>query len=107
MNDAIVVLNAGSSSLKFSVFRIDGSRLEPVVKGLIEGIGTNPRFKAKDADGRVVGEAQPQAPGGSFGQSEALRFLLQWLQEHYQHVSRVVAVGHRVVHGGSEFIEPT
>ena len=51
---AILVLNAGSSSLKFQIFAIDGDRLERRVKGQIDGIGVRPRLKASGADGAAL-----------------------------------------------------
>ena len=56
MADAILVLNAGSSSLKFSVFLCQGTDLEPSLRGQAEGLYTSPRFTAKDATGRAVSE---------------------------------------------------
>jgi len=98
MTNAIVVLNAGSSSLKFSVYAVDGPLLKPVVKGQIEGIGTTPRFKAKDAQGATLAEASPPVANGKFGQPEAFAFLLQWLIQHYQGEMKVIGVGHRSAH---------
>jgi acetate kinase len=108
MKQAIVVLNAGSSSLKFSVYTIDdGRELNLMVRGLIEGIGSSPHFKAKDAEGQTLIDTKPPAADGKFGQHEAFAFLLDWLLEHYEGVVSVIGVGHRVVHGGADFIEPT
>jgi acetate kinase len=107
MSDAIVVLNAGSSSLKFSLYRVEAGRLDRVVKGLIEGIGTNPHFTAKDGQGQRIADESPKAAGGKFGQAEAFSMLHDWLERHQQGATRIIGVGHRVVHGGAEFIEPT
>ena len=108
MKHAIAVLNAGSSSLKFSVYLVDDSKnLDLCVKGLIEGIGTSPHFKSKDAGGKTLAEMDPARANGKFGQPEAFAFLVKWLMDHYQGKLKLVGVGHRVVHGGSEFIEPT
>jgi len=110
MNDAIVILNAGSSSLKFSLYRVEAAgQRDLVVKGLIEGIGTSPHFKAKDGQGQTIADESPNATGGgdSFGQPEAFSMLHSWLERHQKGAIRVIGVGHRVVHGGAEFIEPT
>jgi acetate kinase len=66
MADTIAVLNAGSSSLKFSIF-LDGEPPELLLHGQIEGIGTRPHFVARDAAGHVVGEREwaPGAPPGA------------------------------------------
>ena len=106
MIEAIVVLNAGSSSLKFSVYTIASRELNLLVRGQIEGIGTSPRFKAKDPQRKTLAESAPPT-NGSFGQAEAFGFLLQWLLKHYQGQMKVVGVGHRMAHGGADFIEPT
>lgn len=103
MSDAILVLNAGSSSLKFTDFVIDGDRLEVKVGGKLEELYGRARFQARDAAGAVVGqrdwpEAAPPRHEG------ALTFLFDWLGEHSG--DAVVAVGHRVVHGGEHYSTP-
>jgi acetate kinase len=104
MANAILVLNAGSSSLKFSVF-LDGAPPEPVLRGQLEGLFTQPRFVVRDHAGGVAGEKQ-WASGTKLGHEGAIEFLFAWgrggvLREH-----RVVAAGHRVVHGGLKFTQP-
>jgi len=105
MADAILVLNAGSSSLKFSVFLSQGDALTPWLKGQAEGLYTSPRFIAKDAGGSAVSEHRWKE-GQSIGHQGAIAHLIDFLRsskgEH-----RLVAVGHRVVHGGVEFSRPT
>ena len=105
MSDAILVLNAGSSSLKFTEFVVKGDgALEAVVSGNLEELYGNARFRAKDANGKVVGEhtweenAAPQHTG-------ALEFLFQWLLAQAGDTN-LIAVGHRVVHGGSRYAAP-
>src|SRR5678816_1217778 len=56
MADAILVINAGSSSLKFTLFLSRGAELEPWLRGQAEGLYTEPAFIAKDADGTIVSE---------------------------------------------------
>ena len=56
MKDAILVLNAGSSSVKFSVFVVQGKTLELQLRGQLESLFTSPRFTAKDPKGKVVAE---------------------------------------------------
>ncbi len=105
MTDAILVLNAGSSSLKFSVFR-DRADAAPQLelRGQIEGILTKPRFSARDASGAqlAAGDLGAATPRGHQG---AAAFLLDWLDQRLDG-QRVVAAGHRVVHGGREFSAP-
>ncbi len=104
MSDAILVLNAGSSSIKFSVFLEHGDALDLLLGGQIEGLYTAPRFKAKDAAGAAVGERQWPA-GEPFGHDGAVGFLADFLREQL-HEHRLVAVGHRVVHGGLAYAAP-
>jgi acetate kinase len=102
--DAIAVVNAGSSSLKFSLFAEQGEALEQVARGQAEGLYTSPKFAAKDAGGRVLNERSWEK-GTMLGHEGALDYVVDFLRtELSQH--RLVAVGHRVVHGGLEFGEP-
>ncbi len=103
MDDYALVLNAGSSSLKFCVFngrRVESWRLE--ARGQIEGIGTSPRLSVKDANGETLANEEVAARDGR----EALDALAAWLRSKYGG-SRVLGVGHRVVHGGARFKGPT
>ena len=105
MSDTILVINAGSSSIKFQLFAIvPGEQLDRRLKGQIEGIGTRPRLIASDANGqRVVDRSLGTDEVGEL--HHALDTLVVFLREY---VGRLpVAIGHRVVHGGPEFIEPT
>ncbi len=107
MSDAILVLNAGSSSLKFAVYPVDGSAgkpmAAPVLRGKIAGIGAGlgaaPVFSARGADGAALPPValMPLGPGTS---ADALiPALLAWLSQHGDGVT-ITAAGHRVVHGG-------
>jgi len=103
MDDFALVINAGSSSLKFAVYRRQESEnwgLES--RGQIEGIGTSPQLSAKNADGKVLVD-QP-APAVKKG-GDALNALARWLRSMYGG-SPVRGVGHRVVHGGGRFTGP-
>ena len=104
MDEFGLVLNAGSSSLKFSVYRrreAAGWALQ--ARGQIEGIGTAPKMSARDGEGKKVDCAAPAAGVRDGGQ--AIAHLADWLRARYGG-SRVVAVGHRVVHGGPRFTGP-
>ena len=103
MPDTIAVLNAGSSSLKFSVFGV-GETLTLNVRGHVEGIGTTPRFVAKDPSGAVVAE---QSWGGSdaIDHAGAVEHLFSYLATDLKR-GRLLAVGHRVVHGGTRYGAP-
>src|SRR5262245_40380264 len=101
----VLVLNAGSSSLKFCVYQAgdaDAWRLE--ARGQIEGIGTSPKFSAKDGAGRTL---ESQQLGASVTDARsALESLAAWLRGRFQG-ARVLGVGHRVVHGGAQYAAPT
>ncbi|HEU4435445.1 MAG TPA: acetate/propionate family kinase [Pyrinomonadaceae bacterium] len=105
MDDFALVLNAGSSSLKFCVFARTGGpgdiwHLES--RGQVEGIGTSPRLSVKDEIGATLADYQVDANDGR----EAIGALAHWLRSMYGG-SRVLGVGHRVVHGGARFNGPT
>ena len=106
MDDFAVVLNAGSSSLKFCVYqRSEREAWKLGARGQIEGIGTSPRFSAKDDSGtRLADEALDK--GVVRDGRAALDALASWLRSTYGG-ARVLGVGHRVVHGGPRFAGPT
>jgi len=104
MSDAIVVLNAGSSSIKFSLFVVRADRLELTLGGQIEGIYTAPHFVAKNGSGEVKAE-RSWGEGVNLGHDGALDHLVVYLRESLQG-DRLAGVGHRVVHGGLEFTRP-
>ena len=102
--DAILVLNAGSSSIKFSLFDLRGADLELRFRGQIERLFTAPHFIAKDGSGAVVGETS-WGEGVELGHERALDHLAAFLRERSAEL-RLIGVGHRVVHGGRAFAEP-
>ena len=104
MADAIVVVNAGSSSLKFSLFMVRASDLALDVRGQIEGLYTAPKFVAKDPSDQTVA-ARSWGEGVKLGHDGAVDHLSGFLQEQLGD-DRLVAMGHRVVHGGLEYTDP-
>ena len=104
MADAIVVLNAGSSSVKFALYTRQRDELELIARGQAEGLFTSPRFVAKDARGAALAENRWPA-GTKLGHEGALEHLVAFLRERFTE-HQLVAVGHRVVHGGMEFTRP-
>src|SRR5262245_49503291 len=100
----VLVLNAGSSSLKFCVYRTAASDPWPLeARGQIEGIGTSARFSAKDGAGTVLHD---ERPGDSVrDMAAALDALAKWLRSRF-HGAKVLGVGHRVVHGGPRYEAP-
>jgi len=105
MSDYALVLNAGSSSLKFCVFaRPEAEAWQLESRGQIEGIGTSPRMTVKDADGTILLDRKLGAEAHD-GQ-DAINALAAWLRSSYGG-AQIVGVGHRVVHGGARFTGPT
>ena len=103
MDDYALVLNAGSSSLKFCVFqRPAGDAWRLAARGQIEGIGTTPRLSVKDENDQSIAKQDVKVSDGN----EAVEALAVWLRSQYGG-ARVLGVGHRVVHGGSQFKGPT
>jgi acetate kinase len=100
--DAILVINAGSSSLKFEVFGIEDS-LRKLVKGQMEGIGTSPRLRAKDHAGNTMID-QTFSTSEASDLNAATGVVGRWLRENLS--GNLVAVGHRVVHGGPDYFKP-
>jgi acetate kinase len=101
--DAILVVNAGSSSVKFQIFGIEGGALRRLIKGQIEGIGTRPRLSAAASDRSSLidrtypSDKVPDVPA-------AIATVASWLRE--TQTFNLVAVGHRVVHGGPKYDRP-
>ena len=104
MIDYGLVLNAGSSSLKFCVYRRPDDSLWMLdTRGQVDGIGSSPRLAVKDGAGSSVVD-QALDPGVRDGRT-ALEALAGWLRERYGG-SPVLGVGHRVVHGGAHYAKP-
>jgi acetate kinase len=104
MTDAIVVLNAGSSSFKFSLFATSGQDLALVARGQAEGLYTSPRFVAKSDSGAVI-EEKKWGDGVELGHEGALDHLVGFLRGRSEGY-KLAGVGHRVVHGGLEYSQP-
>lgn len=111
MGDAILTLNAGSSSIKFALFvRNAAIPRQPEIVGQIDGIDAAGRkaahFKAKDAGGRTLDDRDLELGGAADGQHKAaMAFLVDWLHRNEAGL-RIAGVGHRVVHGAQRFSQP-
>ncbi len=105
MPEAILTLNAGSSSIKFALYECPAGARRLVSRGAIEGIGAAPTFTALAPDGTVL-EDQHWATGTHLDHEDLLEPLLTWVTSHLGE-ENLVAVGHRIVHGGSDFHSPT
>jgi acetate kinase len=104
MDDYALVLNAGSSSLKFCVFRQPGGKAWQIAaRGQFEGIGTSPRLSVKDIQGEILADNSLDA-AVSDGHA-AFDALASWLRSKWGG-ARVLGVGHRVVHGGVRYGRP-
>ena len=106
MQGPIIVVNAGSSSIKFSGYAaMDEKKPTLLLKGQIEGIGTMPHLVARNANRGIITEKT--WPRGDNSDHEALfSYLIDWMQTHFGG-EKPVAVGHRVLHGGTRFAEAT
>ena len=104
MTDAIGVANAGSSSLKFSLFVARDEALDLDVRGQVESIQTAPRFVAKRADGSTV-ETRSWPEGMRIGHEDALDCVVSFLRARLTSL-RLAGIGHRVVHGGMLYGQP-
>lgn len=104
---SLLVINAGSSSLKFAIFAMPLTEDAPsIFRGQIDGIGAEIKFVAKDVDGKVLLDTVIEAPAGSDLEAQhqlALDTLLQWVEGSE---IQLAAVGHRVLHGGEEYSAP-
>ncbi len=105
MSRAILVLNAGSSSIKFTIFDYESAELSVRFEGQIEGIGTRPRFKIYTGAGTVAHEAAWENPPLGRGHAYALERLADWLDPQLPEEG-LIGVGHRVVHGGAKYSAP-
>src|SRR5690242_15456026 len=104
MTEVLLALNAGSSSLKFSLFTANHevAALSLLYRGEIEGIGSEPRFLVSTAPGELLMDEQLSA---TLSYEKALSILLEWIERHEAGLT-LIAVGHRVVHGGTLFTAP-
>jgi acetate kinase len=105
MTDAILVLNAGSSSLKFAIYPDTKSPSAAILRGKIAGIGNRPVFSARDSKGCALpqDEAMPLAADAEL--DDLIPALLSWLKSRSGGIN-IIAAGHRVVHGGRHHTGP-
>ncbi|MBK5198002.1 MAG: acetate kinase, partial [Methyloceanibacter sp.] len=100
----MLVLNAGSSSIKFAVYGIGSDGPDCLTHGEIEGIGTLPRFHARDASGTEIA-GMPWAKDANFSVHKLIEALIDWIEQRFGR-GKIVAAGHRVVLGGLEHTAP-
>jgi len=104
MTEAILTLNAGSSSLKFALYRAAGQGLDLACRGKIDGVGTEPRLVGRDAAGRVL--VDRGWPDGAGLTHEDLLGPLLAVVDTQLGEDRLSAIGHRIVHGGTAYGAP-
>lgn len=104
MTRAIVVINSGSTSLKFAAYAAGAAR-SVICRGEVEGMQDHPRFSVASGDGKNLG-AHDWGQGQTIDHKDALHFTLSWMEQNIAGL-KVVAAGHRVVQGGERFAGPT
>ncbi len=105
MNKYLLVINAGSSSIKFAIYQVAIlSSLRVDATGQIDGIGSHSRFMVKNAQGGVLYDCQFSAEEAN-NHADAIIIIRSWLLE-YIRGGILLAVGHRVVHGGQHYFTP-
>jgi acetate kinase len=105
MSEAIVVVNAGSTSLKFAAYAVDPSRSPPLLcRGQIDSMESSPHFVVNNAAGKQLG-AHEWGESHAIDHKTALHFVITWLEANLGD-SKVIAAGHRVVLGGTRFEAP-
>ncbi len=105
MSEAIVVINAGSTSLKFAAYTVDAARSLPLVcSGQIDSVQDDPHFVAKNPDGKPL-DTHDWGAGHAIDHKTALHFVITWLEKNIASM-KVVVAGHRIVLGGTRFEAP-
>nr|WP_294555951.1 acetate/propionate family kinase [uncultured Rhodopila sp.] len=105
MTRHVITLNAGSSSIKFALYELNGDGPQALATGLAEMLSEERRVKVRDAAGTVTHEEQWQTGSGLPFHTNALQRILAWRRTAFPNAN-VVAAGHRVVHGGIYYDAP-
>ncbi len=103
MMPVFLIVNAGSSSIKFALYDAASALSRASVRGVFEGAGASSRLHARDGAGNTLVMQEDAAP---FTHAEALARIIDWLTARSL-IEDLVGAGHRVVHGGTVFISPT
>src|SRR5271165_6796178 len=105
MSEAIVVFNAGSTSLKFGAYAVDPAGSLPLLcRGRIESMQGDPHFVANDAAGKPLATHE-WGEGHAIDHQAALHFVIAWMEANLADMT-VVGAGHRIVLGGTRFGAP-
>jgi acetate kinase len=106
MSDAILVVNSGSTSVKFAAYAMGAAGSLPVLcGGRIDSMQGDPHFVVKNEAGKPLA-AHEWGEGHAIDHKTALHFVITWLAANFADM-KVVAAGHRVVLGGARFEAPT
>src|SRR6516165_10750321 len=104
-SSAIIVVNAGSTSLKFGAYGVDAAGSLPLLcRGQIDSMERDPHFIAKNAAGKPL-DAHEWGEDNVIDHKTALHFIIAWLEDNISDL-KVTAAGHRVVLGGTRFKAP-
>lgn len=106
MTDALLVINAGSSSIKFALYTFAGNRSHALLSGKVVNIGHSPKFFAIDAKGTDLTDNTLAVLNDKTTHNDLIKWLLNWINSHAQGYT-IKSVGHRVVHGGQHFLKAT
>ncbi len=98
MADHVLILNAGSSSVKFALYSDEPQPVE-ITSGMVEGIGDTLLLEIEDRTSEI------KAPHGASDHTGAVAMILEYLQQAFEGLT-IKAVGHRIVHGGMNFTKP-
>ena len=101
MHQPTLVINAGSSSVKFSLFEVAGNALRAGPHGQVSGLGTTPRIEVSEGGRKLLDRSCDAAD-----QEAAIGAIHDWLTGQIGAEAGLAGVGHRVVHGGAEFSAP-
>jgi acetate kinase len=105
MSEALVVFNAGSTSLKFAAYGMDAAGASPLLRrGRIDSMQGSPNFMVADDAGEAL-DTHPWGEGLAIDHKAAMLFVIAWLESHLGQ-TKVAAAGHRVVLGGTRFDGP-
>ncbi len=106
MNDLLLTINAGSSSIKFALFKVSVSKeLTGIITGQIDGIPASPRFEVKDVAGVSLAD-RILTDEKQLDHKRSLEIICSWLTNYTGEIGKLAGIGHRVVHGGVKFSQP-
>jgi len=106
MDDHVITLNAGSSSIKFALYANGGEWPKMLATGQIEALGLIPEFEVRRAGDKNKTKRTLDGADAPKNHSDGVKIILGWLESAFPGL-RVGAVGHRVVHGGKKYSHPT